>query len=271
MSTDPKSTMADVFEGRVLVVEDEEVNRLVARGIMMPLGIDPEFATNGAEAIEKTDAGDYDLILMDVQMPGMSGVEAAIQIRERERAEGRNRIPIAALTANATEGDRVRCMEAGMDGFMAKPLMRSVLIDTFTRWLGAQGTTSEQTGAVPPAQAGSILDGESLVALKASMGGGVASLRLVLESFQESLVRLPADISNAGQSGDVEAMVRAAHSLKSNSAVAGALDLSALCARLETKMRAGDTAMASSLILEIEKEVGRVKLALTTELDSIPK
>ena len=116
----------------VLVAEDNEINALLIRSLLARLGHDAVIATNGAEALEswlaaKSAGTPYDLVLMDVQMPDLDGIETAKRIRAREAGEGGRRTPILALTANTLVEDRYACFEAGMDGFLIKPLDRDKL------------------------------------------------------------------------------------------------------------------------------------------------
>ncbi|NQU56155.1 MAG: response regulator [Rhodospirillales bacterium] len=264
------------FDAQVLVAEDEEVNRMVARGIMVPLGIEPDFAENGAEAVEKTATQRYDLILMDVQMPEMDGLEATAQIRQRERADGRSPTPIVALTAFAAKGDRQRCLDAGMDDYITKPLMRDNLIVTFERWLGDQtGQPEQQRQGQSQVQIQDIargpLDATGFTALTQSMQSVLGDLASVLESYLESLQRLPAAIGQAVADDDAEALARAAHSLKSNSAAAAALELSALSGNLEELARKGDMAGIEATFLRKKNEIVRVKVAIEAELDGLSR
>jgi CheY-like chemotaxis protein len=108
---------------RILLAEDNETNRRVAQFMLEKLGQRPDFAGNGVEAVEAWERQDYDLILMDCSMPEMDGFQATREIRQREAARGDGRrVAIVALTANAMKGDRERCLEAGMDGHISKPL-----------------------------------------------------------------------------------------------------------------------------------------------------
>jgi len=130
------------FQGRVLLAEDNAINVKVARGLLGRLGIAPEVAANGREAVELSAATAYDLILMDVQMPEMDGYEATRQIRAREgaMADGR-RVPIVALTAHALQSDRERCEAAGMDDYLPKPVRAEALRRILARWLSDAETT----------------------------------------------------------------------------------------------------------------------------------
>jgi len=119
--------------GRVLVVDDGEVNQIVAAGILRNLGFDADIAESGAEAVAAVQDRAYDAVLMDVRMPGMDGVQATEEIRRRER-DGR-RTPVLALTAGASPSERDRCLAAGMDGYLTKPLGRASLAAALEQWV----------------------------------------------------------------------------------------------------------------------------------------
>ncbi|MCK7499164.1 MAG: response regulator [Comamonadaceae bacterium] len=126
--------------GRVLVAEDNPVNQQVAAAMLESLGVAYGTADNGLAALEQVSRESFDLVLMDCQMPEMDGFEATGEIRRRQR-EGRLRrtLPVVALTANAVEGDRERCIAAGMDDYLSKPFTRDQLAAVLARWLPAQG------------------------------------------------------------------------------------------------------------------------------------
>jgi CheY-like chemotaxis protein len=107
---------------RVLVVEDNRVNQLVTHKLLEKQGMEVLLASNGAEAVEIAAQSALDFILMDIQMPVMDGFEATARIRELERQSGSTRVPILALTAHATRGDREKCLAGGMDGYVTKPI-----------------------------------------------------------------------------------------------------------------------------------------------------
>ncbi|MCS6830606.1 MAG: ATP-binding protein [bacterium] len=122
---------------RVLLAEDNEVNRLVAVKMLETLGCSVDIAVNGAEAVDKALGCEYDLILMDVQMPEMDGYEATQRIRAVERATGEHRI-IVAMTAHSLESDRRACLDAGMDDYLSKPVKRERLAEMLAKWVSAQ-------------------------------------------------------------------------------------------------------------------------------------
>jgi CheY-like chemotaxis protein/anti-sigma regulatory factor (Ser/Thr protein kinase) len=140
----PAADTAAMEEGkRVLLVEDDAVNQLVVENMLAKLGCTVEIASDGAAACEATDRARYDLILMDLHMPGMDGYEATRRIREAGALKGYY-TPIVALTADALAGDRDRCIEAGMDDFVTKPISTALLAAVVERWTG-HGTPSPTT------------------------------------------------------------------------------------------------------------------------------
>jgi CheY-like chemotaxis protein len=129
------------FKARVLVAEDNSVNQTVATMILRKLGCETVIARNGHEAVARVDAEEFDLILMDCEMPEMDGFEAAREIRQRGDAKGQ--IPIIAATAQAMQGDRERCLAAGMNDYLSKPIRRNDLEEALARWLPTAVTASE--------------------------------------------------------------------------------------------------------------------------------
>jgi CheY-like chemotaxis protein len=128
-------------QGRILLAEDNPVNQKVALGMLRRLGLEADVVANGRAAVERATAEPYDLILMDVQMPEMDGFEATRALR-RDPPPGA-RIPIIAMTANAMSGDRERCLEAGMDDYLAKPVKIDQLRTMIERWMGPSGLNAQ--------------------------------------------------------------------------------------------------------------------------------
>jgi CheY-like chemotaxis protein len=120
---------------RVLVAEDVEMNRQLVRALLTRMGCEVELAENGLQALAAIENGEYDLVLMDCLMPLMDGYEATNRLRAKEVQTGAPRLPVIALTGNAIEGDRERCITAGMDDYLAKPFTADEFADTVGRWM----------------------------------------------------------------------------------------------------------------------------------------
>jgi CheY-like chemotaxis protein len=125
----------------ILVADDNIINQRVAVGLLQQMGLQAEVAKNGSEAIDKLHDGHFDLVLMDVQMPVMDGLEATRRIRSFESESGTH-IPIIALTAGAMDGDRENCLNAGMDDFISKPIILKALTQILAKWLPQEGDPS---------------------------------------------------------------------------------------------------------------------------------
>jgi CheY-like chemotaxis protein len=122
--------------GHVLLVEDNRINQMVAARMLARLGLSHDIAEDGRVALEKLRHGDYDLVLMDMQMPVMDGIEATVALRALEAEQaGRRRLPVIAMTANAMSDDRERCLACGMDDHLAKPVELEKLAELLGRWL----------------------------------------------------------------------------------------------------------------------------------------
>ena len=130
-----KSESTDGYSARILAVEDNLVNQKVIRGMLMKLGCDCDVAADGAEALALVERHQYKLIFMDCQMPIMDGYQATLKIKERISNGQLAPIPVIALTANALVGDKERCMEAGMDDFLAKPVKMDSLGAMLAKWI----------------------------------------------------------------------------------------------------------------------------------------
>jgi CheY-like chemotaxis protein len=211
-------SVAQRFSGRVLLVEDNQINQKVARRFLERLGCAVTLAENGAESIAAWERGAFQLIMMDVQMPVMDGYTATREIRDREG--GRRRVPIVALTANAMTGQLERCLEAGMDALLTKPLAVEALQDVLERYGLAVSdpssldatTVSEIVTAIPEPPP---IDAAQFRELA---GDDAEFIRSIAESFASSSAQLLAQLRSAAASGDTVALAKAAHALKGASA-----------------------------------------------------
>ena len=213
---------------RVLLVEDNPVNQAVALKTLKSFGIEAEVAGDGSQAVARVRQGAFDLVLMDCLMPVMDGYDATASIRSWERAsshQGRSRVPIVAMTANALPGEREKCIEAGMDDYLPKPVKRDVLSLVLAKWLpthAALAAVSSSGAQAPPSSepsTTSAVDRATLTELSHLMGEGFGQLIAIY--LKDTPAQLAA-ISAALDSGAREAVAQAAHSLKSSSQTLGA-------------------------------------------------
>ncbi|MFO1146905.1 MAG: ATP-binding protein [Alsobacter sp.] len=165
---------------RILVAEDNVVNQQVALGLLAKLGHSAELARDGHEAVAMAARGAYDLVLMDMQMPGMDGLAATVAIRQEEQAEGRPRLPIIAMTANAMSTDREACLASGMDDFVSKPVTHGLLDAVLARW-----TPSAPRAAPPPASIPSPASAPSARREQLVAELGEATVAAIERSFRE--------------------------------------------------------------------------------------
>jgi CheY-like chemotaxis protein/HPt (histidine-containing phosphotransfer) domain-containing protein len=261
------------LHARVLVVEDNVVNQQVAQRLLAKLGCRVDVAANGQEAVTVLARLAYDVVLMDCQMPEMDGFTATAAIREREAATGQH-VPIIAMTANAMQGDRERCLAAGMDDYISKPVQADELVATLRKWIlsPAAAAVSPPMVTAEPAPAGiseassPALNPAAFAALKGLGGDDDPTFLLgIIEQFvQDASIHL-ATIHVAAGTGDAAALERAAHTLKSTSASMGALRMAALCHALQELGRAGSVAEAMGPIEQLVSEFERVRQALAQE------
>ena len=261
---------------RVLLAEDNPVNQQVALYMLESLGYQTEVAENGREALQALSATRYDLVLMDCQMPDMDGFAATRQWRAQEQANGGERIPIIAVTANALEGDRDICLASGMDDFLAKPFTRLALGALIQRWTPAAATTAlgarAELAAAPdamaePEPAAAVLDPAALTALRTLQAARKPNfLAQVIGVYLNNAPQLMDAIETAYAGDQRELLLRSAHTLKSSSATVGALDFAACCRAIETAARAGQPTQADEQIQTLRLAFNRVDAALRAVL-----
>ena len=234
---------------RMLVAEDNAVNRQLAVALLAKLGYEADVVENGREALDALERVTYDVVLMDVQMPELDGLEATRRIRERFRST--HGPTIIAMTANAMEGDREECLAAGMDDYLPKPIRLEELSRVLAR--------CRPVGAIEP------LDQAVLRTLVSSLGGdeeGREAVRELVDTFLEDAPTQMASLHGAVECGDADGARRAAHTLKSNGATFGAQPFAELCRELENLGRDGRLDAAPELLGRADEEWERVREAL---------
>ena len=240
----PELAAAPRLAGRVLAVEDNLVNREVIIELLAGEDLCVDIATNGLEAVNAFSSKRYDLVLMDCQMPLMDGFVATGTIRALERERGHRHVPIVALTANALEGDRARCLAAGMDEYLPKPFTAAGLRGVLERWLSPRSAPpahASEAASVPPPVQVNVLNPAALAHFEArELNGRKGVLERVVAAYLLQSAPLARQLDAALERRDFDTLRETAHSLKSSSAVVGAETLSALCRDVEEACRVGD-------------------------------
>jgi signal transduction histidine kinase/CheY-like chemotaxis protein len=265
------------LQARVLLAEDNEINQRIAVKLLEQMGCRVDVAVNGLRVLEALDAMRYDLVLMDCQMPEMDGFEATRAIREREGSGPRT--PIVAMTANAMAGDRERCLDAGMDSYLTKPVRPDELTAAVSQWLPLSeisGASTEVPAAKLPAEPAAseqedadevLVDRAQLDELRAIGGAGgegfvVELVGMFLTEGQLELGR----INDAVDSGEPGAVMQAAHRLKGSALNLGCVSLAVAAEAVELMGRSDSLRGAGPLVLRLGGSFDRTAAALRAEL-----
>jgi len=227
------------LSGKILIVEDNIVNQKLTCSILKKIGIDFEIANQGEEAISLWQNSDFDLILMDCQMPILDGYIATQRIRQLETT---SHIPIIALTANAMENDDIRCKNAGMDDFLSKPFTIKDLISILEKWLNHAEITTNKTVETP------ALDYAAIAELKESLED---EFNEIIDIYIKSTTNILHEMGLACSTADHQEIQRLAHSLKSSSANVGATKISSLAQDLEHHLMENNVSDIKEKILEM--------------------
>jgi CheY-like chemotaxis protein len=242
---------------RVLLAEDNVVNQKLALRLLEKLGYRADVAANGIEAIEALERQPYDLLLSDVQMPEMDGLEATRRILERW-PEG-ERPWIVAMTAEAMSGDRERCLAAGMNDYLAKPIRVDELVAAIKRTPRRAGAPGQRAA---PAPGNGVIDATVLARLADGVGGDTQFVTDLIAQFSEDAPGLLAAARAGLEQGDADAVRRAAHTLKSNAATFGAGALAERSRELEEAAKRGELDGGPDLVEAIQRSLDVVLRAL---------
>jgi signal transduction histidine kinase/CheY-like chemotaxis protein len=244
---------------RVLLAEDNFVNQKLAVTMLQKRGYRVSVANDGVEALALLEREPFDVVLMDVHMPNMGGFEATEQIRDRERRSGRARIPVIALTALAMTGDREKCLQAGMDAYLTKPINARELFGTLTQILpqpgGATAPAATAAAAAPAPPAAPALD---LEALRRNMDDDEDMLRDIVGAFLRDHVTQLRDLKHGLAQLDGQGALRSAHTLKGLLLTLGAQPAADAALEVERAVRAGELSRAVSLLPRLEAQLARL-------------
>jgi CheY-like chemotaxis protein/HPt (histidine-containing phosphotransfer) domain-containing protein len=284
-------------KARILIAEDNITNQQVALGILKKLGVRADAVANGAEALKALKTLPYDLVLMDVQMPEMDGFEATKRIRNyelgiRNKEETNNYpssiilrtspfiLPIIAMTAHAMQGDRERCIQAGMNDYITKPVSLHALAEVLDKWLpkkGAECRKKEEKINAPDSFSSLTTCSSSLThrpsllifdraGMMARLVDDDDLLRVVVNGFLEDIPRRIAALKGYLETGDVSGAEHQAHTIKGSSANVGGERLREVAFEMEKATRAKDLSAAGKLMTEMEAQFDMLNQVMIKEL-----
>nr|WP_238396003.1 ATP-binding protein [Xanthomonas fragariae] len=263
--------MANPRDVRILLAEDNPVNLLVAQKLLAFLGFEADTATDGEAALSSMESTRYDMVFMDCQMPVLDGYAATRRWRAMETESGRGPVPIVAMTANAMAGDRERCLAAGMDDYLSKPVAREQLDACLQRWLPRQQALPELASCGPAAMnpesasaaAQPILDNSVIDELYEVAG---ADTFTILQLFLEDAPLIIERLEVAAANRDSIQLRDLAHTLTSSSANVGAQAVSNAARRIELAARTGTIERPSVMVALVVAEYARARLALLDKI-----
>jgi PAS domain S-box-containing protein len=239
----------------ILLAEDSEVNQKLVRGLLARQGHVVTVANNGQEALDAVERHHFDLLLLDIQMPQMDGLQVASELRARERHAG-GHLPVIAMTAHAMAGDRDTCLAAGMDAYVTKPIRARVLLDTIAELLGGNDAAAAPS-PVPPAESG-LAAGVDWGVAKDAVHGDERLLGEVCRALLEESPRLLAAMRQAIETGDGEALRRAAHTIKSSAGYFGAQAAFDRAFQIESQSQHFDPRTAAEAVADLENQMEQI-------------
>ncbi len=258
--TSPPSTSPANPAARILVVEDNATNQQVALAILRKLGYRAETVGNGADALEALRRADYDIVLMDCEMPGMDGYETVRRIRRPSSGMRNPDIPVVALTAHAMVGDREKCIAAGMNDYVAKPIEPRQLGDVLPKWLRlpVQGE-SVLVAASDSRPAAEVFREKELVA---RLSGDYLLAQTIVKGFLSDAPAQLQKLKQLTEQGDARGVGMQAHTLKGAAATVSAPGLRELARQIQQAASAGELSRVAALLRSVEEEFGRLKADL---------
>jgi PAS domain S-box-containing protein len=253
IAVQPSTALAAKSQGRVLLAEDNRTNQIVAAAMLNKLGYSADIVGSGAAAIESLRETDYDLVLMDCEMPEMDGYEATRRIRDGRAGTLNPNIPIIAVTADAMSGDREKCLEAGMSDYLAKPIDSARLAEVLQKWLiGASGADPETTTDAVFNQ---------VEFLDRLMGDKSLAAELIA-GFLGDAPRLLRKLKSAIEAGDADESRLQVHTLRGAAATVAANSLQKICSEAQAMVVAGQMKGVLGLLPRMEEEFEMFKAAL---------
>jgi PAS domain S-box-containing protein len=267
MTRDSAREALHAFAGvhaRILLAEDNIVNQQVALGVLKKFGLRADVVANGAEALQALKTIPYDLVLMDVQMPVMDGIEATRQIRHPQSKVRHHAIPIIAMTGHAMQGDRERCLEAGMDDYVSKPVSPQVLAEVLARWLPENDASGLPLAAKSPAPlpAPSIPVVFDRAGMLERLMNDEGLAKVITDGFLDDIPRQIEVLRGHLDAWDAPGAERLAHTIGGASSNVGGESLRALAFEMEKAGKAGDLGSVRAHMDDLAHEFLRLKEAI---------
>lgn len=255
---------------RILVAEDNFTNQEVALGILNQLGFHADAVANGAEAIKSLESLPYDLVLMDIRMPVMDGIDATVEIRNPQSAVRNHAIPIVAMTANAMRSDCKRCLDSGMNDFVTKPVSADTLARSLQRWLFLGKNECTTSGNSPasvqcPSKEMVTFDQEGMLR---RLAGNEKLATKVIAAFLEEMPRSVQALKNLIESGDAAGAGLQAHSIKGAAANVGGEALRAVAYAMQMAADARDLGAVNNAMPELESKLSELERTIKEKWDA---
>ena len=246
---------------RILLVEDNKVNKMVAEGILGKLGFSADTADNGRQAIDMLEAASYDIVFMDVQMPVMDGYQATRAIRGGKTKAANPKVPIIAMTAHAMKGDREKCLQGGMDDYISKPISPRKLAKALEKWLPQAPAKLPPTTDMTPGKTAAVgaLPVFDYPGLMERIMDDMDLARRVIAAFMEGIPRMLDELREQIVRGDAELAGRQAHKIKGAAANTGFMAMSAIAADMQKAGEKGQMETIIALMPELESQLELVK------------
>jgi len=259
-----ESQTTDYFHARILIAEDNSTNREVALGMLRKLGMRADAVADGAEAISALESIPYDLVLMDMRMPVMDGVEATRRIRDPQSVVLNHNIPIVAMTANAMQSDRDICLAAGINDFLPKPVSKSSLRGALKKWVRSPNAELTVSGQILMPRTGhteaTLFDRPGVMS---RLEGDDELAQIVFGSFLADMPGQIQALKDLVISGDAAGSARQAHSIKGASANVGGERLRNVASEMEKAADAADLHFVAARMADLELQFGQLKSAIT--------
>jgi CheY-like chemotaxis protein/HPt (histidine-containing phosphotransfer) domain-containing protein len=266
-----RHTIREMSRGaRILLAEDNTTNQDVALGMLEKLGLRADAVANGREAVHALETLPYDLVLMDVQMPEMDGLEATQHIRDPQSMVRNHQVPIIAMTAHAMQGDREKCLKAGMNDYVSKPIAPQALADALEKWLprevSIKRTPRKAVGYVDE----KVREPKAVVFDKAGMMARLTNdeglARKVIEGFLYDIPKQIWVLRTCLKAGDAARVERQAHTIKGASANVGGEAMGAVAFEIEKMAKAGDLRAGTARLPELGNQLARLRKAMNRSI-----